>query len=161
MTVKNPTVRTPAKPGYTRSARELAAMQKLGKGIAERAPSMIDEYPILACVAAFADGETRMEGLAELKVKESDRLAATVAGLVVNGIAAKVDGDTMVVTGGRGVRGGGLVATHMDHRIAMAFLVLGLGADAPVTIDDVTYVATSFPTFQSLMTGLGAAFEAV
>ena len=127
----------------------------------ERAPSMIDEYPVLACVAAFADGETRMEGLAELKVKESDRLAATVAGLEANGITAKVDGDTMVVIGGGRVRGGGTVVTHMDHRIAMAFLVLGLAADAPVTIDDVTYVATSFPTFQGLMTGLGASFEAV
>ncbi len=131
----------------------------------ERAPSMIDEYPVLACVAAFASGETRMEGLAELKVKESDRLAATVAGLAANGVAASVDGDAMIVAGGgggqAGVKGGGTVATHMDHRIAMAFLVLGLGADAPVTIDDITFVATSFPSFQSLMTGLGATFEAI
>ncbi len=127
----------------------------------ERAPSMIDEYPVLACVAAFASGETRMEGLAELKVKESDRLAATVAGLIANGIAAKVDGDAMIVSGGRGVKGGGTVVTHMDHRIAMAFLILGLGADAPVTIDDISYVATSFPSFQSLMAGLGARFEVV
>ena len=125
----------------------------------ERAPSMIDEYPVLACVAAYASGETRMEGLAELKVKESDRLAATVAGLAVNGVSARVEGDTMIVSGGRGVQGGGTVATHMDHRIAMAFLILGLGADAPVTIDDITYVATSFPSFQSLMTRLGAQFE--
>ncbi len=128
---------------------------------AARAPSMIDEYPVLACVAAFAQGETRMEGLAELKVKESDRLAATVAGLAANGIAAKVDGDAMIVSGGSNARGGGTVVTHMDHRIAMAFLVLGLGADAPVTIDDITYVSTSFPSFQSLMTSLGAKFEAV
>jgi 3-phosphoshikimate 1-carboxyvinyltransferase len=134
------------------------------KGItvpAARAPSMIDEYPVLACVAAFASGETRMEGLAELKVKESDRLAATVAGLVANGIAAKVDGDAMIVSGGSSVKGGGTVVTHMDHRIAMAFLVLGLGADAPVTIDDITFVSTSFPSFQSLMTSLGARFESV
>ncbi len=124
-----------------------------------RAPSMIDEYPVLACVAAFADGTTRMDGLAELKVKESDRLAATVAGLVANGVAAKVDGDAMIVTGGRGVPGGGTVATHMDHRMAMAFLVLGLGSDAPVTVDDITYVATSFPSFQALMTACGATFE--
>ena len=127
----------------------------------ERAPSMIDEYPVLACVAAYADGETRMEGLGELKVKESDRLAATVAGLAANGVSARVDDVTMIVAGGRSVKGGGTVATHMDHRIAMAFLILGLGADAPVVIDDIGFVATSFPTFQSLMAGLGARFEAV
>ncbi len=125
----------------------------------ERAPSMIDEYPVLACVAAYAAGETRMEGLAELKVKESDRLAATAAALAVNGVAARVDGDTLIVSGGHGVKGGGKVATHMDHRIAMAFLILGLGADRPVTIDDVTFVATSFPAFTDLMTGLGARFD--
>ena len=125
----------------------------------ERAPSMIDEYPVLACVAAYATGETRMEGLAELKVKESDRLAATAAALAVNGVAAKVDGDTLIVAGGSGVKGGGMVATHMDHRIAMAFLILGLGADRPVTIDDATFVATSFPAFTDLMTGLGAKFS--
>jgi 3-phosphoshikimate 1-carboxyvinyltransferase len=123
---------------------------------AERAPSMIDEYPVLACLAAFADGETRMEGLAELKVKESDRLAATVAGLVVNGVAAKVDGVTLIVQGGKGVPGGGVVATHLDHRIAMAFLTLGLGADRPVTVDDAGMIATSFPEFRTLMEGLGA-----
>jgi 3-phosphoshikimate 1-carboxyvinyltransferase len=122
----------------------------------ERAPSMIDEYPMLACLAAYADGETRMEGLAELKVKESDRLAATAAGLVTNGIAAKVDGDTLIVEGGKGVRGGGVVATHLDHRIAMAFLILGLGADRPVTVDDAAMIATSFPEFRALMEGLGA-----
>ncbi len=126
-----------------------------------RAPSMIDEYPVLACVAAYASGETRMEGLGELKVKESDRLAATVAGLTANCVDARVDGDAMIVAGGLSVRGGGTVATHMDHRIAMAFLILGLGADAPVTIDDITFVATSFPTFQPLMAGLGASFELV
>jgi 3-phosphoshikimate 1-carboxyvinyltransferase len=122
----------------------------------ERAPSMIDEYPMLACLAAYADGETRMEGLAELKVKESDRLAATAAGLVANGVAAKVDGDTLIVEGGKGVRGGGVVATHLDHRIAMAFLILGLGADRPVTVDDAAMIATSFPEFRALMEGLGA-----
>jgi 3-phosphoshikimate 1-carboxyvinyltransferase len=124
----------------------------------ERAPSMIDEYPVLACLAAFAEGETRMEGLAELKVKESDRLAATAAGLVSNGVAAKVDGDTLIVAGGKGVRGGGIVATHLDHRIAMAFLTLGLGADRPVTVDDAATIATSFPEFRSLMETLGATF---
>jgi 3-phosphoshikimate 1-carboxyvinyltransferase len=124
----------------------------------ERAPSMIDEYPVLACLAAYADGETRMEGLAELKVKESDRLAATAAGLVTNGVAARVDGDTLIVEGGRGVPGGGLVATQLDHRIAMAFLTLGLGADRPVTVDDAGMIATSFPEFRPLMQGLGAEF---
>jgi len=124
----------------------------------ERAPSMIDEYPVLACLAAFADGETRMEGLAELKVKESDRLAATATGLAGNGVAAKVDGDALIVDGGKAVRGGGLVATHLDHRIAMAFLTLGLGADRPVTVDDADTIATSFPEFRGLMEGMGASF---
>jgi 3-phosphoshikimate 1-carboxyvinyltransferase len=130
----------------------------------ERAPSMIDEYPVLACLAAYAEGETRMEGLAELKVKESDRLAATAAGLGSNGVAARVDGDILIVDGiggtGRSVRGGGTVATHLDHRIAMAFLTLGLGADRPVTVDDADTIATSFPEFRSLMEQLGATFAA-
>ena len=124
----------------------------------ERAPSMIDEYPVLACLAAYATGETRMEGLAELKVKESDRLAATAAGLAANGVGAKVDGDTLIVAGGGGVRGGGVVATHLDHRIAMAFLTLGVGADQPVTVDDADTIATSFPEFRSLMERLGASY---
>ena len=124
----------------------------------ERAPAMIDEYPVLACLAAYAAGETRMEGLAELKVKESDRLAATAAGLMANGVQATVDGDTLIVEGGRGVAGGGRVATHLDHRIAMAFLTLGLGADRPVTVDDAGMIATSFPAFRLLMEGLGAVF---
>jgi 3-phosphoshikimate 1-carboxyvinyltransferase len=124
----------------------------------ERAPSMIDEYPVLACLAAYAVGETRMEGLAELKVKESDRLAATAAGLAANGVPAKVDGDCLIVGGGKGVRGGGTVATHLDHRIAMAFLTLGLGADRPVTVDDADTIATSFPEFRGLMERLGASF---
>ena len=125
----------------------------------QRAPSMIDEYPVLSVLAAHAEGETHMEGLAELKVKESDRLAATAAGLIANGVAAKVDGDTLIVAGGS-VEGGGTVATHMDHRIAMAFLVMGLGADRPVTVDDVTYVSTSFPEFSGLMQRLGAELQA-
>jgi 3-phosphoshikimate 1-carboxyvinyltransferase len=126
----------------------------------ERAPSMIDEYPVLACVAAYADGDTRMEGLAELKVKESDRLAATATGLIANGVGARVDGDTLIVTGGRSVRGGATVATHMDHRIAMAFLTLGLASDRPVSVDDVSFVATSFPEFQGLMERFGARYVA-
>ena len=125
----------------------------------ERAPSMIDEYPVLACLAAYAEGETRMEGLAELKVKESDRLAATAAGLAANGVSAKVEGDMLVVGGGKSVRGGGMVSTHLDHRIAMAFLTLGLGADRPVSIDDADTIATSFPEFRGLMERLGASYS--
>ena len=125
---------------------------------AARAPSMIDEYPVLSVVAAFASGETRMEGLAELKVKESDRLAATAAGLAANGIGARVEGDTLIVAGGSSVTGGGRVVTHMDHRIAMAFLILGLASDRPVEVDDVSFVATSFPEFRGLMEQLGATF---
>ena len=125
----------------------------------ERAPSMIDEYPVLACLAACAAGETRMDGLAELRVKEADRLAATAAGLVANGVAVRADGDTLVVEGGRGVPGGGRVATHLDHRIAMAFLTLGLAADRPVAVDDTGMIATSFPGFRTLMEGLGAVYS--
>jgi 3-phosphoshikimate 1-carboxyvinyltransferase len=125
-----------------------------------RAPSMIDEYPILACLAAYASGETHMAGLAELRVKESDRLAATVAGLKANGVRASAEGDLLCVDGGRSVPGGGTVATHLDHRIAMAFLTLGLAADRPVTVDDAGIIATSFPEFRGLMQGLGARFAA-
>jgi 3-phosphoshikimate 1-carboxyvinyltransferase len=124
----------------------------------ERAPSMIDEYPVLAVVAAFAEGETRMEGLAELQVKESDRLVATASALAVNGVQTRVEGDHLTVTGGRTVQGGGRVETHMDHRIAMAALTLGLAAEAPVTIDDDRFIATSFPDYLGLMAGLGARF---
>ncbi len=122
----------------------------------ERAPSMIDEYPMLAALAAFANGETRMEGLAELKVKESDRLAATAAGLAACGVEAHIEGDDLIVSGTGTVQGGGLVETQMDHRIAMAFLTLGLGAEEPVTVDDIGMIATSFPAFLPLMSGLGA-----
>jgi 3-phosphoshikimate 1-carboxyvinyltransferase len=125
---------------------------------AHRAPSMIDEYPILAVVAGFAHGETRRDGLAELKVKESDRLAATVAGLAANGVGATAEGDTLLVRGARAVRGGGTVATHLDHRIAMAFLTMGLASREPVTVDDTTMVATSFPQFVPLMERLGARY---
>jgi 3-phosphoshikimate 1-carboxyvinyltransferase len=123
---------------------------------AHRAPSMIDEYPILAVVAAFARGATRMDGLAELKVKESDRLAATVAGLTANGAIARAEGDTLTVSGADRVRGGGTVSTHLDHRIAMAFLTMGLASREPVTVDDTSMVATSFPEFVALMQGIGA-----
>jgi len=125
----------------------------------ERAPSMIDEYPVLAAVASLAEGATRMEGLAELKVKESDRLAATAAGLAANGVEAKVEGDTLIVTGSKTVKGGGTVATHLDHRIAMAFLTLGLVSEKPVTVDDSRMIATSFPEFRGLMEQLGAQYD--
>lgn len=126
----------------------------------ERAPSMIDEYPILAIAAAFAEGPTVMEGLEELRVKESDRLAAVARGLEANGVACTEGEASLVVEGLRaGARvGGGRVATHLDHRIAMAFLVLGMAADAAVTVDDTTMIATSFPSFRGLMEGLGAEF---
>ncbi|MBU2533811.1 MAG: 3-phosphoshikimate 1-carboxyvinyltransferase, partial [Alphaproteobacteria bacterium] len=127
----------------------------------ERAPSMIDEYPVLAVVAAFAKGQTRMQGLAELKVKESDRLAATAQGLAANGVNAEINGDDLIVDGGATVAGGGLVATHLDHRIAMAFLTLGLASEAPVAVDDAGIIATSFKEFIGLMRGLGACFEGI
>ncbi len=141
---------------------EIRARHSALKGVvvpAARAPSMIDEYPVLACVAAFAEGDTVMHGLGELRVKESDRLAATVEGLSANGVVTAVDGDTLTVKGtGGAVPGGGTVATHLDHRIAMAFLTLGLAAEKPVTVDDTAMIATSFPAFIGLMEDLGAAF---
>jgi 3-phosphoshikimate 1-carboxyvinyltransferase len=123
---------------------------------AERAPSMIDEYPVLAVAAAFAEGTTVMRGLKELRVKESDRLAATVALLRANGVAVDIEGDDLIVHGKGHAAGGGIVVTHMDHRIAMAAMVLGLASDKPVQIDDGTFIATSFPGFVELMRSLGA-----
>ena len=126
----------------------------------ERAPSMIDEYPILAVIAAHAEGTTRMRGLKELRVKESDRLAATAALLTGNGARVEVEGDDMIVHGdGRKLAGGGLVATHMDHRIAMAALVLGVATEQPVTVDDAGFIDTSFPGFVALMNRAGAALS--
>ena len=123
----------------------------------ERAPSMIDEYPILAVAAAYATGETRMRGLHELRVKESDRLAAVHAGLIACGVEARIEGDDLVVVGHGRVPGGGpAIATHLDHRIAMSFLVMGLGAERPVAVDDAAMIATSFPAFGPLMRELGA-----
>jgi 3-phosphoshikimate 1-carboxyvinyltransferase len=123
---------------------------------AARAPSMIDEYPVLAVAAAFAEGTTVMRGLMELRVKESDRLAATAALLRANGVAADIEGDDLIVHGNGRAKGGGTVTTHMDHRIAMAAMVLGLASERPVAIDDGTFIATSFPGFVELMRGLGA-----
>lgn len=122
----------------------------------ERAPSMIDEYPILSIAAAFASGETRMLGLEELRVKESDRLAAVAAGLKVNDVSHREGEDYLIVKGGFNKMGGGTVATHLDHRIAMSFIVLGLQAEKPVTVDDAAVINTSFPGFADLMAGLGA-----
>jgi 3-phosphoshikimate 1-carboxyvinyltransferase len=128
---------------------------------AERAPSMIDEYPVLAAISAFAQGTVQMDGLAELKVKESDRLQATATGLEANGVGVRVDGDSMTVVGRGRIPGGGMVATHLDHRIAMAFLTAGLASDKPVIVDDTAMIATSFPEFRGIMEGLGARFQEV
>lgn len=123
---------------------------------AERAPSMIDEYPILAVAASFAEGVTRLRGLQELRVKESDRLAATADMLRANGIAAEIEGDDLIVQGKGRPAGGAEVKTHMDHRIAMSALVMGLASENPVGIDDSAFIATSFPGFVDLMRSIGA-----
>ena len=127
---------------------------------AARAPSMIDEYPVLAVAASFAAGETRMRGLGELRVKESDRLQAVADGLAVAGVAHAIEGDDLVVEGGAGeVAGGGQVATHLDHRIAMSFLVMGFASRRAMTIDDETMIATSYPSFTADMARLGASLR--
>lgn len=124
----------------------------------ERAPSMIDEYLVLAVAAAFAEGTMIMRGLQELRVKESDQLEATADMLRVNGVKVEVSGDDLIVEGRGYVPGGGLVATHMDHRIAMSALVMGCASDRPVKIDDTAFIATSFPDFIPMMRALGADF---
>lgn len=127
---------------------------------AHRVPSMVDEFPILAIAAACASGTSRFCGLGELRVKESDRLAATQALLVVNGIEAVIEDDDLIITGTDGhIPGGGTVTTHMDHRLAMSASVLGMVAQKPVTIDDTTFISTSFPDYFPLMKSIGAEFD--
>lgn len=130
---------------------------------AERAPSMIDEYPVLAAAAACATGTTVMLGLKELRVKESDRLAMVAEGLTRCGVSVEVGADDSLTVHGTGQppKGGGLIATAMDHRIAMSFLVLGMASAEPVQVDDGAFIETSFPGFVTLMNGLGAAITEV
>jgi 3-phosphoshikimate 1-carboxyvinyltransferase len=122
---------------------------------------MIDEFPILSVAAAFAEGDTTMSGLDELRLKETDRLAAMLAGLRAAGVAAEGGEYDLVVhgSGADGVVGGGHVATRMDHRIAMSFLVMGLASREPISVDDASVIATSFPEFEHLMRHLGAVFS--
>ena len=126
----------------------------------ERAPSMIDEYPILAVAAAYAKGPTVMRGIGELRVKESDRIALMAAGLSACGVAVEEGPEHLTVSGAGAVRGGGRVTTHGDHRIAMSHLVLGLAAEEPVSVDEPGMIATSFPGFVEMMRGLGGELEA-
>ncbi len=140
---------------------DLVARHSALRGIAvppERAPSMIDEYPVLAALAAFAEGTTVMRGVHELRVKESDRIDAMARGLEACGVRVEEDADTLVVhgRGPDGVPGGATVGARLDHRIAMAFLCLGLASRAPVAVDDAAPIATSFPGFTALMRALGA-----
>jgi len=121
----------------------------------ERAPSMIDEYPILAVAAAFARGPTVMRGIGEMRVKESDRIALTAAGLAACGVEVQEEPEGLIVNGSGAVRGGARVTTHGDHRIAMSHLVLGLASQEPVTVDEPGMIATSFPGFVDLMRSLG------
>jgi 3-phosphoshikimate 1-carboxyvinyltransferase len=125
----------------------------------ERAPSMIDEYPVLAVACAFARGTSRLRGLSELRVKESDRLAATAAMLRAGGVHVESEGDDLIVHGGA-PPGGGLVETHMDHRLAMSALVFGQATAADMRIDDASFIDTSFPGFIPLMRRLGASIAA-
>jgi 3-phosphoshikimate 1-carboxyvinyltransferase len=126
---------------------------------AEQVPAMIDEVPVLAIASAFADGESVIEGLSELRVKESDRLGAIVAGLAACGVTAIADGDSLRIFGKASVRGGASISTLGDHRIAMAFLMLGLAAEEPVEVDEAEMIGTSFPDFVEVMTSIGADIE--
>ena len=120
---------------------------------------MIDEYPVLAVAASFAEGRTEMVGIEELRVKESDRLAAVARGLEANGVDCEEGEDYLVVHGKGEAPGGGMVKTHLDHRIAMSFLVMGMASARPVTVDDDRMIATSFPSFVDDFTRLGAGFS--
>lgn len=146
------------------SGEDIADLRVRGSSLAgvdvpaHRAPAMIDEYPVLAVAAAFAQGTTRMRGLHELRVKESDRLAAVADGLAAAGVDHSIEGDDLIVRGTGRAPGGGMVATHMDHRIAMSFLVMGLATDQPMSVDDTGFIVTSFPDFVPLMRKLGADF---
>jgi 3-phosphoshikimate 1-carboxyvinyltransferase len=142
---------------------DITARHSSLKGVivpSDRAPSMIDEYPILAVAAAYAHGPTIMRGIGELRVKESDRIAAMAAGLAACGVSVEEEPEGLIVAGtaraNHAVPGGALVRTHGDHRIAMSALILGLGAENPVTVDEPGMIATSFPGFGALMAGLGA-----
>jgi 3-phosphoshikimate 1-carboxyvinyltransferase len=127
----------------------------------ERAPSMIDEYPILSVVAALSEGRTVWRGVKERRVKESDRIDAMARGLEACGVRVEEDEDTLIVhgMGPGGVPGGATAATRLDHRIAMSFLCLGMASKAPVSVDDASPIVTSFPIFEGLMMGLGAGLE--
>lgn len=156
---------TPAGERAGEALVDLTVRSGVLKGVdvpAERAPSMIDEYPILSVIAAFAEGRTVMRGLAELRAKESDRLAASAALLTANGVRVDLGEDTLIVEGcgPDGPSGGGLVQTHHDHRLAMSGLVMGLGARNAVRVDDVSMIATSYPGFFEDFAALGAEFEA-
>ena len=125
----------------------------------ERAPSMIDEYPILAIAAAAATGSTRLQGLEELRVKESDRLSAIADGLNRSGVRVEIEGDDLIIHGAdRSIPGDAIIEARMDHRIAMSFLVMGMAAQKSIVVDDTSHIGTSFPGFTELMTGLGAKF---
>jgi 3-phosphoshikimate 1-carboxyvinyltransferase len=126
---------------------------------AGQVPAMIDEIPALAVACAYAEGESVIEGLTELRVKESDRLGAVVAGLTACGVSAVADGDSLRIFGRGQVRGGASIATQGDHRIAMAFLTLGLGAEQPVEVDEAEMIGTSFPGYAEVMAALGANIE--
>ncbi|WP_308911168.1 3-phosphoshikimate 1-carboxyvinyltransferase [Pseudokordiimonas caeni] len=141
--------------------RVRAARLKGVQGLSVDPSTMIDEFPVLFTAAAVAEGESRFDGLHELRVKESDRLAAMAAGLKANGVEVEEFDDGIIIRGrGGNVPGGGTVETHLDHRIAMSFAVLGQRADKPVTIDDARAIRTSFPVFIEMMKGLGAGLEA-
>jgi len=143
---------------------DLVARSSALKGVnvpPERAPSMIDEYPILSVAAAFAEGDTVMQGLGELRVKETDRLTAVADGLKACGVEVEENLESLKVRGAPTVAGGGTIETRLDHRIAMSFLVLGLATQEPVTVDDATPIGTSFPQFRDLMSSAGAQFEDV